>query len=106
MFSGFYASYAVLSHATAGGPGPRTLFDLKTVALETVLLLLSSFTCRIASLAADARNMLWTQLAFAATGLLGAGFLAFELSEFARMLTQGANDTAFMLRLGCCGWVP
>ena len=28
MFSGFYAAYAVLSHATAGGPGPHDLFDL------------------------------------------------------------------------------
>ncbi len=110
MFSGFYASYAVLSHATAGGPGPRTLFDLKTVALETVLLLLSSFTCGMASLAANARNMVWTQLAFAATGLLGAGFLAFELSEFARMFTQGATPdrsaflSAFFALVGLHGF--
>ncbi len=46
MFSGFYSAFAVLSHATAGGPGPLELFNLKTVAAETAFLLLSSFACR------------------------------------------------------------
>ena len=46
LFSGFYAAYAVLSHATAGGPTPKELFDLNIVALETAFLLLSSFVCR------------------------------------------------------------
>ena len=49
MFSGFYASYAVLSHATAGGPGPLQLFHLPTVAFETAFLLISSFVCGMAS---------------------------------------------------------
>jgi cytochrome o ubiquinol oxidase subunit 1 len=89
MFSGFYAAYAVLSHATAGGPGPKDLFDLKTVALETAVLLLSSFACGMATIASNVRNMLWTQIFYLITGLLGAGFLYLELSEFARMLAAG-----------------
>src|SRR3954470_18406221 len=40
MFSAFFASYAVLAGATAGGPGGRELFDLTTVAIETACLLL------------------------------------------------------------------
>jgi cytochrome o ubiquinol oxidase subunit 1 len=91
MFSGFYAAFAVLSHATAGGPTPRDLFDLKRVALETGLLLLSSFTCGMAALAISARNMAWTQAGYLVTGLLGLGFLILEGNEFARMLAEGAG---------------
>ena len=91
MFSGFYAAYAVLSHATAGGPTARELFDLKIVALETGLLLLSSFACGMATIASNARNMPWTQVGYLVTGLLGLGFLALEVNEFARMLAKGAG---------------
>jgi cytochrome o ubiquinol oxidase subunit 1 len=91
MFSGFYAAFAVLSGATAGGPAAKDLFDLKTVAWETGLLLASSFICGMATLALNARNMLWTQASYLITGLLGLGFLFLEVSEFARMLAQGAG---------------
>ena len=39
MFSAFYSAYAVLVHATAGGPRPVDLFDERTVAIETACLL-------------------------------------------------------------------
>ena len=91
LFSGFYAAYAVLSHATAGGPAPAKLFDLKIVAFETAFLLLSSFACGMATIASNARNMLWTQIGYLVTGALGLGFLGLELSEFARMLAEGAG---------------
>jgi cytochrome o ubiquinol oxidase subunit I len=91
LFSGFYAAYAVLSHATAGGPTPQSQFDLRIVALETAFLLLSSFACGMATLATNARNMLWTQVGYFVTGLLGLGFLLLELSEFGRMLAEGAG---------------
>jgi cytochrome o ubiquinol oxidase subunit I len=91
MFAGFYAAYSVLSQATAGGPGPADVFNLKTVALETALLLLSSFICGLAAIATNVRNMLWTQIGYFATGVLGLGFLALELNEFAHMLHEGAG---------------
>ena len=91
LFAGFYASYAVLSHATVGGPTPAKLFDLKTLALETAFLLLSSFTCGMANLASSVRNMRWTQISYAVTGALGLGFLFIETSEFARMLAAGSG---------------
>ena len=91
LFSGFYASYAVLSHATAGGPNPAQLFDLKTVALETTFLLLSSVACGMATIASNVRNMLWTQVGYLITGLLGFAFLVLEVSEFAKMLAAGAG---------------
>jgi cytochrome o ubiquinol oxidase subunit 1 len=91
LFSGFYAAYAVLSHATAGGPAPAKLFDLKILAIETACLLLSSFACGMATIAANARSMLWTQIGYFITGALGLGFLGLEISEFARMLSIGAG---------------
>jgi cytochrome o ubiquinol oxidase subunit III len=109
MFSAFFASYAVLLDATAGGPAGRDIFNLGNVAIETGLLLASSFTCGLASLAVRARNMARYLLAMSATFLLGAGFLALELREFAGLVAQGAGPTrsaflsAFFTLVGCHG---
>ena len=91
LFSGFYAAYAVLAHATAGGPTAPQLFNLKILALETACLLLSSFACGMASIAASVRSMRWTQVGYLITGLLGLGFLGLEISEFAKMVAMGAG---------------
>jgi cytochrome o ubiquinol oxidase subunit 3 len=48
LFACFFAAYAVLVDATAGGPSGKDLFELKLVEAETVLLLLSSFACGLA----------------------------------------------------------
>jgi cytochrome o ubiquinol oxidase subunit 3 len=78
MFSAFFATYAVLLGQTAGGPSGHDLFDLRNVAIETLLLLASSFTCGLASIAADNRSAIWFQLAMAVTCVFGLGFLAIE----------------------------
>ena len=109
LFSCFFATYAVLRDATAGGPGESHLFDLTTVAEETACLLLSSFTSGLATLAAGQKSQLWFQVAMAATGLLGAGFLGLEISEFARFIGMGAGPqrsaflSAFFSLVGCHG---
>ena len=89
MFSCFFASFAVLSKATAGGPGGAELFDIRNVAIETALLLVSSFACGMASIAAERHSALWFQVAMAATGLLGAGFLLLEAREFTDLVGRG-----------------
>jgi cytochrome o ubiquinol oxidase subunit 1 len=91
LFAGFYAAYAVLAHATAGGPTAVKLFDLRILAIETGCLLLSSFACGLASIAANARNMLWTQIGYVITGALGLAFIGLEVSEFAKMIAMGAG---------------
>src|SRR3974390_1045573 len=53
MFSCFFAAYAVLLGETNGGPSGAQLFNLKNVAIETACLLLSSFVCGMASIAAE-----------------------------------------------------
>jgi cytochrome o ubiquinol oxidase subunit I len=109
MFSGFYAAYAVLSGATAGGPSGAGLFDLRIVAVETACLLLSSFACGMATIASNARSQLWTQICYLVTGLLGLAFLALEINEFAKMLAAGDGPgrsaflSAFFTLVGCHG---
>ena len=53
MFSAIFAAYAVLAHATAGGPGGAQLFNQRSVAIETGCLLASSHTCGLMSLAIE-----------------------------------------------------
>lgn len=109
MFAAFFASYAVLHEARAGGPGPRELFDLRVTALQTAALLLSSFMCGMASLAVARRNQACTQLALLATGALGLGFLLLELHEFQDLVARGAGParsaflSAFFTLVGCHG---
>ena len=109
MFSAFFATYAVLKDATAGGPGPRDIFDLTNVGIETACLLASSFACGLASLALEARRALWFQLAMALTFALGAAFLLLELREFAGLVAEGNGPqrsaflTAFFSLVGCHG---
>src|ERR1700689_3750441 len=57
MFSALFASYAVLSGQTAGGPAGRELFELRHVGVETVCLLFSSYTCGLAFLAIERRRL-------------------------------------------------
>ncbi len=91
LFSGFFAAYAVLAKQTAGGPTPHELFGQGRVAMETAALLLSSFTCGLAGVAAEKRKLVPAQFWLLATGLLGAVFLGLELSEFAEMIGKGAG---------------
>jgi cytochrome o ubiquinol oxidase subunit 3 len=56
MFSAFFAAYAVLVGETAGGPSGRELFNLHNVGIETAVLLVSSFTCGLASIGARAHS--------------------------------------------------
>jgi cytochrome o ubiquinol oxidase subunit III len=109
MFSVFFASYAVLAGQTAGGPDGKQLFDLTNVAIETACLLLSSFTCGIASIGARAHNALMFYGGMAITFVLGAAFLFLELHEFAGLVAQGAGPersaflSAFFTVVGCHG---
>jgi len=78
IFSAFFATYAALLGRTAGGLTGHDLFDLRNVAIETAFLLASSFTCGLATIAADTRSATWFQLAMAVSCVFGLGFLAIE----------------------------
>ena len=109
MFSAFFAAYGVLAKASAGGPTGAQLFEAKRVAIETALLLLSSFTCGLSAVATEARSRLWTQVGLLATGLLGFAFVVLEVSEFVGLVARGAGPSrsaflsAFYALVGCHG---
>ena len=109
IFSAMFAAYAVLVHASAGGlPGIR-LFDRQTVLIETICLLMSSFTCGLATIATDRKQASKTYLWAAVTFLLGSVFLGLEIREFAGLIADGNGPTrsaflsAFFLLVGTHG---
>jgi cytochrome o ubiquinol oxidase subunit 3 len=109
LFSALFATYASLVHATDGGPVTSQLFDRSLVAVETIALLVSSFVCGLAMIAAKRHNMLWTQGWLVVTGLLGLVFLVIELREFAGLIAIGAGPqrsaflSSFFTLVGCHG---
>jgi cytochrome o ubiquinol oxidase subunit 3 len=109
MFSCFFAAYAVLQGATAGGPSARDIVDLPRVGVETGALLLSSFTCGLSFAATNVRNKLWTQVFLGVTALLGLVFVGLELQEFIELAARGASPqrsaflSAFYTLVGCHG---
>jgi cytochrome o ubiquinol oxidase subunit 3 len=109
MFAALFATYAVLVHATAGGPTGAQLFNQVSVAVETACLLASSYTCGLMSLAVVSRRRAATYLGALVTFVFGAAFLGLEIREFANMVAQGATPqrsaflSAFFALVGCHG---
>ena len=93
MFSALFAAYAVLRGNTAGGPTGAELFNLRNVFIETMCLLLSSYTCGLGALSAERRQPARFLIFAAFTFVLGAAFLFIEAREFARMVEIGAGPS-------------
>jgi len=109
IFAALFATYGVLGRNYAAGPSGADLFDLRLIAVNTALLLLSSITYGFAMLEMD-KDQAGTPLAklriarlfgddqvgavlswLAITGLFGAAFLAIELYEFGHLIHEGAS---------------
>lgn len=109
VFAAFFATYAVLTNATAGGPGGRELFEMRSVAMETACLLTSTLCCGIAGIGARARHNRLYHGGMAATFVLGAAFVGLEWRELAGFVAQGAGPqrsaflSAFFALIGCHG---
>jgi cytochrome o ubiquinol oxidase subunit 3 len=89
LFATLFITYAVLRSQTFGGPSSRELFSLTTSFVETMILLFSSVACGL-GLLSSLRNeknkvIAWLAVAF----LLGASFIAIELSEFTHLVQEG-----------------
>ena len=91
IFAILFATYGVLGRNYAAGPSGAELFDLRLVAVNTGLLLLSSITYGFAMLEMDKARIDTTLRWLAVTGLFGAGFLAIELFEFSHLIREGAT---------------
>jgi cytochrome o ubiquinol oxidase subunit 3 len=90
LFAMVFATYITSVHATAGGPAPRDLYDLKSSFIQTLLLLASSFTFGMASLALKYQRGTPKLVGWLiVTLLLGVTFLGFELHDFSSMFAMG-----------------
>ena len=97
LFALLFAIYGTQLAATAGAPGPAAEFKLGSAFLETVVLLTSSFTFGMASLAMKyRRSRVVLVVMLLATLGLGVLFIGLELNDFATMFA----DRAFPERSG------
>ncbi|RZK82002.1 MAG: cytochrome o ubiquinol oxidase subunit III, partial [Methylobacterium sp.] len=91
LFALLFAIYGTQLTATAGAPGPAAEFKLGPAFIETLILLTSSLTFGLASIALKydrARTGLVAWLLM--TLVLGIVFLGFELDDFRTMFSDGA----------------
>jgi cytochrome o ubiquinol oxidase subunit 3 len=93
IFGLVFASYLTVANpmGMAGGPGPAEAFDLRSVFIQTMILLTSSLTFGFATLAMRHEHgrkaiAVWLGVSL----LLGLGFLVMELRDFAHMIEVGA----------------
>lgn len=92
IFGLLFATYAVMLHARAGGPGPAKLYDIKSAFIETAALLSSSFTYGMASLSLKYDRRPGPLIAWLlVTMCLGGVFLRLETQDFLSMLHKGAG---------------
>ena len=91
LFGTFFACYAVLSNAYAGGPTPKDIFEMPYVLAETFMLLLSSITCGFVMLSLRQKRknqvLLWLGITF----LFGLAFVLMEVNEFHHLIEIGAG---------------
>ena len=110
LFALLFAIYGTSLGATVGAPGPAQEFKIGSAFIETLLLLTSSFTFGMASIALKRdkrarRLVLW----LIATLMLGVAFLAMEGHDFATMAADHATPdrsgflSAFFVLVGMHG---
>ena len=109
IFASLFAAYGVLGRSYDAGPSGADLFDLRLIAFNTALLLLSSITYGFAMIAMQKKQISAVLLWLAITGLFGLGFLAVELYEFDHLIHEGAGPgrsaflTSFFALVGTHG---
>lgn len=98
LFATLFAAYAVLHNNTFGGKAARELFHLPAILVQTLLLLVSIFTCAMAMSAARAHAKKRMIAAFGLTFLLGSLFLALIWIDIKDLILAGDrwSNNAFL----------
>jgi cytochrome o ubiquinol oxidase subunit 3 len=91
LFGTLFATYIVLHGNTAGGPAGAELFQMPGIIAETFILLTSSFTSGLAVLSMNQGRRKGLVGWLAVTALLGASFIALEVTEFVHLVHEGAT---------------
>ncbi len=89
LFASLFAAYAVLHTNTNGGPSATELFSLPYILIETLLLLTSSFTVGLATLAVHEKKLQKSLIWLGTTFVLGLSFLVMEVHEFQKLAHEG-----------------
>lgn len=89
LFGALFATYAVLRNSTYGGPSAAELFHLPFALMQTITLLVSSFTIGLAGAAAHRKEVKTTLALLAVTLLLGISFMGMELADFKQLIASG-----------------
>ena len=91
LFGCLFATYLVLRTHTDGGPTPHDIFDVRGFTIETFVLLTSSFTGGMSTLAMRNGNKRQLLTWLIVTIALGLTFVGFEASEFVSDALRGAT---------------
>lgn len=89
LFASLFATYVILKPNVASGPDAAAILDPSYALIETVVLLLSSFTCGIAVLALRFKHVRAAIWLLVVTLLAGLAFLSLELYEFMELVHEG-----------------
>jgi cytochrome o ubiquinol oxidase subunit 3 len=91
MFATIFAVYAVLHKSTFGGPGPKELFNLFPVMIQTWILLLTTFFVSLGGAAAHRKQRASTIVYFLIAFIGGLLFLGLMSHDIALFLKRGAS---------------
>lgn len=91
LFGCLFATYLILRTHTDGGPTARHLFDIPGFTAETFILLTSSFTGGLSTLAMRNGNKKQVIGWLIVTMVLGLAFIGLEVQEFAADVAIGAT---------------
>jgi cytochrome o ubiquinol oxidase subunit 3 len=91
LFGTLFATFVVLVGHTNGGPTGKELFEIPGFVASTFILLTSSFTSGLAVLQMHAKKLRGMIIWLIITLLLGASFLYLEVTEFVKLVHEGAN---------------
>jgi cytochrome o ubiquinol oxidase subunit 3 len=107
IFALLFATYGVMLRATAGGPTPASEYKIGATFVETLVLLTSSLTFGMASVALKHGTHVRKILGWLAVTLaLGVLFLGLELHDFSDMFAHGAYPTRSGYLSAFFGLVP
>ncbi len=91
LFASLFATYMILRNNIAGGDSASELFDPRFALAETIILLLSSFTCGLAVLLCRFKYTAAGLAMLATTLVLGFCFIGLELYEFTHLVNEGQS---------------
>ncbi|AKC59813.1 cytochrome o ubiquinol oxidase subunit III [Blochmannia endosymbiont of Polyrhachis (Hedomyrma) turneri] len=86
LFATLFAVYIILKNNIADGPSGKDIFNLPFVFIETLLLLISSITYTMVSIATNTNNKKMINIWMIITFLFGCCFCIMEIHEFYHLI--------------------